>query len=48
MLRAATEESRKGIGRMDEKPDWKNHGVRIVRSGELDTNTPQTLRDDAG
>ena len=27
---------------MDEKPDWKNHGVRIVRSGELDTNTPQT------
>jgi uncharacterized RmlC-like cupin family protein len=24
------------------KPDWKNHGVRIVRSGQLDTNTPQT------
>src|ERR1700680_5084754 len=23
-------------------PDWKNHGVRIVRAGELDTNTPQT------
>ncbi len=25
-----------------EKPDWKNHGVRIIRSGELDCNTPQT------
>ena len=23
-------------------PDWKEHGVRIVRSGELDLNTPQT------
>ncbi len=23
-------------------PDWKTQGVRIVRSGELDTNTPQT------
>ena len=22
--------------------DWKNHGVRIVRAGEFDTNTPQT------
>ena len=22
--------------------DWKHHGVRIVRSDELDTNTPQT------
>src|SRR5438309_2427930 len=22
--------------------DWKHHGVRIVRAGELDTNTPQT------
>ncbi len=26
----------------DEEPDWKNHGLRIVRSGELDSNTPQT------
>ena|SRR5579863_1434837 len=25
-----------------EKPDWRNHGLRIIRSGELDTNTPQT------
>lgn len=25
-----------------EKPDWKNHGIRIVRSGELSTDTPQT------
>ena len=22
--------------------DWREHGVRIVRAGELDTNTPQT------
>ena len=22
--------------------DWKNHGLRIIRSGKLDTNTPQT------
>jgi uncharacterized RmlC-like cupin family protein len=22
--------------------DWKQHGIRIVRSGELDLNTPQT------
>jgi len=41
MLRAATEDLARG-GSMDERPDWKNHGVRIVRSGELDTNTPQT------
>lgn len=23
-------------------PDWETQGVRIVRAGELDTNTPQT------
>jgi uncharacterized RmlC-like cupin family protein len=23
-------------------PNWKDHGIRIVRAGELDTNTPQT------
>jgi uncharacterized RmlC-like cupin family protein len=23
-------------------PDWKNHGLRIIRGGELDSNTPQT------
>src|ERR671916_1586694 len=22
--------------------DWRTHGVRVVRSGELDANTPQT------
>jgi len=22
--------------------DWKNHGVKVVRAGELDENTPQT------
>jgi uncharacterized RmlC-like cupin family protein len=25
-----------------DQPDWKTHGIRIVRAGELDTNTPQT------
>jgi uncharacterized RmlC-like cupin family protein len=29
-------------GITDHPPDWKQHGVRIVRAGELDTNTPQT------
>jgi len=24
------------------EPDWREHGIRIVRFGELDTNTPQT------
>src|SRR5712692_10602488 len=24
------------------KPDWEHTGIRIVRAGELDTNTPQT------
>jgi uncharacterized RmlC-like cupin family protein len=23
-------------------PDWRSHGVRVVRAGELDPNTPQT------
>jgi uncharacterized RmlC-like cupin family protein len=23
-------------------PDWRNHGVKILRAGELDPNTPQT------
>jgi uncharacterized RmlC-like cupin family protein len=23
-------------------PDWRENGIKIVRSGELDTNTPQT------
>ena len=27
----------------NEKTDWNQHGIRIVRSGELDRNTPQTL-----
>src|ERR1700675_2594895 len=26
----------------NDQADWKNHGVRIVHAGELDTNTPQT------
>jgi uncharacterized RmlC-like cupin family protein len=24
------------------QPDWKTHGIRIVRAGQLDLNTPQT------
>src|ERR1041384_5210964 len=24
------------------KQDWRNHGVRIVRANEFDSNTPQT------
>jgi uncharacterized RmlC-like cupin family protein len=27
---------------MQSEPDWKSQGIRIVRAGELDTNTPQT------
>jgi len=23
-------------------PDWKSEGIRVIRAGELDTNTPQT------
>jgi uncharacterized RmlC-like cupin family protein len=26
----------------EEKPDWREHGVRVVRVDQLDTNTPQT------
>jgi uncharacterized RmlC-like cupin family protein len=26
----------------EDQPDWKQHGIRIVRAGELDCNTPQT------
>jgi uncharacterized RmlC-like cupin family protein len=28
--------------RSSEKPDWENHGLRIIRSGDLNNNTPQT------
>ncbi|HEX3351575.1 MAG TPA: cupin domain-containing protein [Terriglobales bacterium] len=28
--------------RSDEKADWKNHGLRIIRNGDLNSNTPQT------
>jgi uncharacterized RmlC-like cupin family protein len=27
---------------MADSPDWRTHGVRVVRAGELDPNTPQT------
>jgi uncharacterized RmlC-like cupin family protein len=26
----------------NQTPDWKTHGLRIIRGGELDANTPQT------
>ena len=26
----------------DPRPDWRRHGVRIVKAGAVDTNTPQT------
>jgi uncharacterized RmlC-like cupin family protein len=29
-------------GMQSGQTDWKAHGIRIVRVGELDTNTPQT------
>src|SRR6202050_4540053 len=29
--------------RMDNaQPDWSTHGIRVVRAGQLDRNTPQT------
>jgi uncharacterized RmlC-like cupin family protein len=28
--------------KVDAEPKWKYHGVRVVRSTELDSNTPQT------
>jgi uncharacterized RmlC-like cupin family protein len=27
---------------MSDAIDWRKHGIRIVKAGELDTNTPQT------
>lgn len=29
-------------GKSSVKPDWRRHGIRIIRRGELDSNTPQT------
>jgi uncharacterized RmlC-like cupin family protein len=26
----------------DPRPDWRHEGVRVVKAGQLDTNTPQT------
>jgi uncharacterized RmlC-like cupin family protein len=31
-----------GETKAGEKSDWEHHGIRIIRSGELDKNTPQT------
>ncbi|MGH9536666.1 MAG: cupin domain-containing protein [Terriglobales bacterium] len=28
--------------RSNEKTDWKNHGLRIIRNRDLNSNTPQT------
>jgi uncharacterized RmlC-like cupin family protein len=30
------------MSEQETKPDWRLHGVRIVRAGELDLKTPQT------
>jgi uncharacterized RmlC-like cupin family protein len=35
-------DSRSGGLSGNPSPDWKTHGLRIIRSGELDANTPQT------
>jgi uncharacterized RmlC-like cupin family protein len=32
----------RSVGPGNETPDWKTHGLRVIRSGELDSNTPQT------
>jgi uncharacterized RmlC-like cupin family protein len=32
-----------GVNQTDKQQDWDRHGVRIVRAGELDPNTPQTV-----
>jgi uncharacterized RmlC-like cupin family protein len=32
----------RGMEESGEQVDWREHGVRIVRAGTLDTNTPQT------
>ena len=29
-------------GAISQKPDWQHGGIRIIRSGELNYNTPQT------
>ncbi len=26
----------------NQQPDWEHHGIRVIKSGELDCNTPQT------
>ena len=30
------------MSKTGDKSDWKHHGVRVVRAGEFDSNTPQT------
>jgi uncharacterized RmlC-like cupin family protein len=40
--RWAMNDSRAAEFRGDGESDWKNHGLRIIRGGELDSNTPQT------
>ena len=38
--------TKKGAPPMTDTPDWRENGVRIVRSHELDSNTPQSPRHD--
>jgi len=30
------------VSQEQNKPDWKHAGVRVIKAGQLDTNTPQT------
>ena len=27
---------------IDDKPDWRHHGVRVIKGDQLDPNTPQS------
>src|SRR5918911_1659371 len=38
----AQPDQRRGMASKSTPVDWRTHGVRIVRSSELDLNTPQT------
>jgi uncharacterized RmlC-like cupin family protein len=39
---SALKNCKRSLMSSEENPDWKKNGLRIVRGGELDSNTPQT------
>jgi hypothetical protein len=41
---ASLEGRRMSDAKRGEKPDWTTRSLRIIRSGQLDTSTPQTPR----